>query len=229
VLDHGDSAPTCCLWFAAVDGVFICYREYYVPSVVISQHRLNISDLSKDEEYSGDYADPQIFKKTAQKDGGFWSVSDEYLTSDNGTDIPSICWLPADNNEFATRNRINELLRKTLRFKNPISGDTPAIGLYFIKKTSEYPYGCQHAITQIGSQRKKLIGQIEGKSFYSDEREESITDHAYDCIRYFVAMHGSQPQETKRRPPKNSFAYYNMLLEMRKFQGPMAASVETIQ
>ncbi len=226
VLDHGDSAPTCCLWFAAVSGVYICYREYYAPGVVISRHRQNISDLSEGEEYSGNYADPQIFKKTGQKDGGFWSVSDEYLSGDVGDGPPSLCWLPADNNEFATRNRINELLRKSEKFKNPIDGTTPAIGLYFIKKTPDYPYGCQHSITQIGSQRKKLIGQVEGKSFYSDDREDSITDHAYDCIRYFVAMHGSQPQKVKQKAPKNTFAYYNMLLQMRNFTGPQAGSVQ---
>lgn len=223
VLDHGDSAPTSCLWFAAVDGVFICYREYYVPGQVISRHRKNISDLSGKEEYSGNYADPQINKVTAQKDGGFWSVRKEYMSDDLkddlGNPVPGLFWTMADNNEFATRNRINELLKPSLRFKHPVSGTTPAIGLYFIKKTPEYPNGCQHAITQIGSQRKKLIGQIEGKSFYSDEREDSITDHAYDCIRYFVAMHGTQPLEARKRPPKNSFAYYNMLIQMRANQG----------
>lgn len=226
ILDHGDSSPTSCLWFAALDGVYICYREYYVPGQVISRHRQSITDFSEGEEYSGNYADPQIFKKTSQRDGGFWSVSDEYLTSDVGDKIPSLLWIPADNNEFATRNRINELLRVSDKHKHPVTGETPAQGLYFIRKTVDYPRGCSHAIKEIGAQRKKLIGQIEGKSFYSDEREDSITDHAYDCVRYFVAMHGSQPSKSQRRPPKNSFAYYNMLLQMKQHQGFVSGSVQ---
>lgn len=231
VMDHGDSAPTCCLWFAAIDGVFICYREYYVPGQVISRHRINITDFSEGEEYSSNWADPQIFKKTGQKDGGFWSVADEYLTSElgdkvRGIDIPALSWIPADNNEFATRNRINELLRKSNRYRHPITGDSPAQGLYFIKKTLDYPRGCQQAISQIGAQRKILIGTIEGKAFYSDERDDSVTDHAYDCVRYFTAMHGSQPSVQKKKAPRNTFAYYNMLLEMNKIKGPVAGSVQ---
>jgi hypothetical protein len=209
-MDHGDSAPTCCLWFCSLDGVYICYREYYVPSRVISYHRQSITDLSKDERYSANYADPQIFKKTAQKDGGFWTVSDEYKTKD--VDAPPLYWLPADNNEFATRNRINELLRPSARFKHPITGESPAPGIYFIKGTNDYPNGCKEAIKQLGAARRKLLGTIDGKSVYSDDRDENIPDHAYDPTRYFVAMHGAQPRNARKSPPRRSFAYLNSLL-----------------
>ncbi len=226
VMDHGDSAPTCCLWFAALNGVYICYREYYVPNQVISVHRQSISDLSEGETYSSNYADPQIFKKTAQKDGGFWSVSDEYLTNDlvnsKGEKIPSLAWIAADNNEFATRNRINELLRPNLLRRHPITKDSPAIGLYFIKATNEYPYGCKQAISELGSQRKELIGTIDGKSMYSDERDKNVVDHAYDPIRYFVAMHSSQPLKEQKRPPKRSFAYYNAVFDIIKHRRNVA-------
>lgn len=220
VLDHGDSAPTCCLWVAAVNGVYIFFREYYVASRVISYHRKAISDLSEGESYGGDYADPQIFKKTAQKDGGFWSVADEYRDKD--LEAPDLCWVPADNNEFATRNRINELLLPSGRFRHPITKESPAPGIFFIRATSLYPYGCRESIKQVGAQRKKLLGTVEGKSIYSDDRDDSVTDHAYDCVRYFVAMHGSQPRTAGKKPPRNSFAYFNTLL--RKTLGPEAAS-----
>ena len=65
-MDHGESAPTCCLWFAALGGVFICYREYYLGNEVISHHRKNIVELSGNERYTANYADPQIFKKESQ-------------------------------------------------------------------------------------------------------------------------------------------------------------------
>jgi hypothetical protein len=221
-LDHGDSAPTCCLWFAALDGVFICYREYYVPSRVISYHRKAIVDLSEGEAYSGNYADPAIFKKTAQKDGGFWTVSDEYRSDD--VEGPPLIWIPADNNEFATRNRINELLLESLRFKNPVTKKTPAAGLYFIKSHPDYPYGCKESIRQISAQRKVLLGTIDGKSVYSDDRDENIPDHAYDPTRYFVAMHGSSPIKARKSPSRNSFAYFNALQQYNKMRGPQPAS-----
>lgn len=221
-MDHGDSAPTCCLWFCAIDGIFICYREYYVPSRVISYHREAISDLSADEYYSGNYADPQIFKKTAQKEGGYWTVSDEYTTTD--INAPALGWSPADNNEFATRNRINELLRPSARFKHPVTGVSPAPGIYFIKSSPDYPYGCKEAIKQLGAQRRELIGTIDGKSVYSDDRDGNVPDHAYDPIRYFVAMHGTQPSRARKTPVRNSFAYFNSLLVKSRNAGFVAGS-----
>lgn len=221
ILDHGDSAPTCCLWCAAIDGVYIFYREYYVANKVISYHRRAIDDMSKDESYSGDYADPQIFKKTAQKQGGFWSVADEY--ADNDLPGPTLYWTKADNNEFATRNRINELLIPSARFKHPVTGERPAPGIYFMRAGDFYPEGCKEAIRQTGSQRKKLLGTVDGKSVYLDDRDENITDHAYDCVRYFVAMHGTSPRGAQKKPPRNSFAYFNSIL---KRQGSASALVQ---
>jgi hypothetical protein len=214
VLDHGDSNPTCCLWVAAIWGIYIFYREYYVPNKVISYHRQAIADLSGEERYSGNYADPQIFKKTAQKDGGFWTVADEY--GDTSISAPPLGWIPADNNEFATRNRINELLRMKDHYRHPVSHQSPAIGIYFVQRSESYPFGCHEAIKQLGAQRRKLLGTIDGKSIYSDDRDDSITDHAYDCIRYFVAMHGSQPSKIKPKVRRNSFAYYNALLRRKE-------------
>jgi len=219
ILDHGDSAPTCCLWCAALDGNYIFFREYYVPNELISAHRKHIHELSEGETYSANYADPSIFKKSSQKEGGFWTVADEYLTSTLGA--PPIVWLAADNNEFATRNRINELLKRQLGRKSPISSlqgepDTPMPGIYFIKRTSEYPNGIHNAILQIQAQRRLKIGDDNGKAIYSDEREESVADHAYDPVRYFVAMHGSSRIPEKKRPPVRSFAWYDYLLTKRR-------------
>ena len=206
VLDHGDASPTCCLWFAVLDGTYICYREYYVPSQPISYHRKAIRDLSGDEVYSGNFADPQIFKKTSQKDGGFWTVADEY--SDLKLDSPPLHWIPADNNEHATRNRINELLKR--------------VNIQFIKKSSEYPQGCFHSINELQSQRRKSLGYIDGKQIFCDDREESVADHAYDCIRYFVAMHGSGRSLPARRIPQNSIKWFKMM--KRRSDGLFAAS-----
>jgi hypothetical protein len=204
-------------------GVYICYREYYVPNRVVSEHRNAINDLSQyinadgktiQEHYSASYADPSIFDKESKKRAGFWSVADEYLTKD----IPGrpIAWIPADNNEFATRNRINEILKPSERFKHPITGETPAPGIYFIKKSVDYPNGCFHAINQLGSQRRVLVGYENGKAVYADDRDEKVTDHAYDPTRYFVAMHGSNLSVQARKPPKRSIQHYLNLVKHKK-------------
>lgn len=207
VLDHGDASPTCCLWFAAIEGVYICYREYYLPNTVISQHRRNIVELSSNERYTGNYADPQIFKKTAQKNGGFWTVADEYM---EGTEN-RLAWIPADNNEFATRNRINELLRPSPSRRHPITREPGAVGLYFIKRNNEYQTGCYYSINELQSQRRRLIGYVDGKAIYCDERAESVADHAYDCIRYFIAAHGNPLSVPSRPAPRFSFKWYKMM------------------
>jgi hypothetical protein len=221
VLDHGETSPTSCLWVAAIGGIHIFYREYYVPGATISQHRRAIEDLSGDERYSGNFADPSIFAKEQKSKGGYWSVADEYMTS--SLSGKGIVWLPADNNEYATRNRINELLRLSDGNKHPTRTDEQfAPGIYFIRSNDGYQYGCEHAIAETGAQRRKLIGYFEGKALYSDEREESVKDHAYDCVRYYTAMHGRSPREERKVAPPGSIAFYKALMKMRK--GAQAAS-----
>jgi len=209
ILDHGDASPTCCLWFAVLNGTYICYREYYVPNQPISHHRKAITELSGSEIYSANYADPQIFKKTAQKDCGFWTVADEYC--DKSLEGSPLYWIPADNNEYATRNRLNELLQWSNKFRHPISNETPTPGIYFIKRSNEFEYGCYRVITEIQSQRRKSLGYVDGKQIFCDDREESVADHAYDCVRYFVAMHGSGRTLPVKKVPANSFKFFKMM------------------
>ena len=213
VMDHGNSAPTCCLWFAAILGVYICYREYYLANERISFHRNEISNLSAGESYESDYCDPHCFDKASQAKGGLYSVADEYKDMD--LEAPPIYWKKADNNEFATRNRINELLTPSERYKHPLTKIGPAAGLYFISNGPNFP---KEAVRQLGAQRKKILGTYDGKTLYSEDRDDSITDHAYDCVRYFVAMHGTQPKVQMKKPPRNSFAYYQAVLKQQLYR-----------
>ncbi len=222
VLDHGESAPTCCLFVTAINNIHVIFAEYYIANEVISTHRRNINDLTnyfisltnsrKFEEFS-DYADPAIFKQTLQKYGGFWSVAKEY--SDDDIDAPPVFWAPADNNEFATRNRINELLRISQKFVHPITKISPAPALYFIKFDANlWPYGCKNTIIQVQSQRREVLSSENGRTIYSDARNKNVTDHAYDCVRYYVAQHNSSLIEPVRVPPKRSFT---SMLKSTKF------------
>lgn len=223
VLDHGEASPTCCLWVAAINGVFIAYREYYSPGKVISYHRRSITDLSVGEQYSGNYADPQIFKKTGQKDGGFWTTADEYM--DKSLDAPPLHWIPADNNEFATRNRINELLSLDDSTIHPITGEQGSPRIYFLKKSAANPYGCFHVINETQSQRRKLIDYLNGSPIYSDDREESVADHSYDCLRYFVAMHGSGKTEPQRPIKPMTFEFFARIRRNKTLKVAMAGSI----
>jgi hypothetical protein len=154
-------------------------------------------------------ADPSIFRKSNEKYGGFWSVADEYL--DPTLDSPPIGWSPADNNEFATRNRINELLRISGSITHPNLLDLnqePMKGaprVYFIKKTKDYAFGCDHILRETASQRKKLLDEVNGKKIYSDEREASVSDHSYDTFRYYCASHLASKSEGRPKPKPGSF------------------------
>lgn len=218
ILDHGETGITACGWLAILNDLYIYYREYYVSATLISNNRINICDLSIDEEYTADLADPQIFKKTTQTisgiKSGFRTVAEEYCDTDI-TSAPAIYWTPADNSELATRNRINEFLQLQSRYFHPITKISPAPRLYFINKSQNYSYGCQQAIIQIKQQRRKLLGSDNGKNIYSEERDESIIDHAYDYVRYGLANYGDNKIEGKKNIKRNSFAYFNALLKRR--------------
>jgi len=217
-LDHGDSAPTCCGWSAYTqDKQIIVYREYYQPDKVISFHREAIVALSKGETYLASVADPSMWKKAPTKDGAFWTVASEY--EDNSYGGNTISWQPADNNEYGTRNRINELLIPSSRFKHPLTGASPAPGLYFIARDDENPQGCEQIIAQTGAQRRKLIGNVNGKALYSDERDPGVVDHAYDVLRYKIAMHLNPVIQNARSFPPGSMGAYKALYKQMQREG----------
>lgn len=216
-LDHGSTSPTCCLWFASYKGFHYCFQEYYVPDSLISDHRRAINDLSSldgvVDAYVFSLADPSIFDKGrgGEKHGSFWSIADEYM--DPSLDSPPLVWSPADKNEFATRNRINELLRFDPALTNPITGQLGSPRLFFIKRTRAIPYGCHHAIIQLKAQKKHLLSSVNGKPIYSDDRDEDVTDHAYDPTRYYCASHLQHKEQIKRRPTPSSF--YGIMNRMK--------------
>lgn len=231
VMDHGDAAPTTCLWFAYLSpsclfrnygytskGIHICYREYYMPDRLVSYHREAIATLSGDEKYYANYADPAIFKKNQQKYGGSWTTADEYR--DTRLKAPPIMWLPADNNEMATRNAVGEMLVLDSLIQHPITGIYGAPAVYFLKKDqNRYTHGCSHVITQTQSARHKKIGSVNGQDMYSDERDDNVADHAYDPLRYYSVMPKlHELPESPIEKPQFSFASHLDRRRMNKYR-----------
>ena len=224
-LDHGESSPTCCLWWALDRwGNTYCIREYYKPDTLISDHRQNIYDLSLrkttnkiggsetvewvPERYARELADPSIFTPRTQR-GVAVSVAEEYNeVNESKTDAHSaIWWMRADNNELGTRNRINEFLKLDKDHKHPITGKLGAPRLYFIERTPDYPHGCQEVLRETRSQRRIKVGTQDGRDVFSDERDPLIVDHAYDCLRYWIADLPALPVEAIRHPGEGTVAH----------------------
>lgn len=187
VLDHGITAPTCCGWFGNdADGNSYMFREHYVGDKLISWHREAIFVLSEGEAYSENLADPSIFAKSMRRNTEnrcTWSVADEYLDKGMYKPQTAIAWAKAENQEFGTRNRINEYLEFDPQHRNPFTGQLGAPHLFFIMQSPEYPNGCVHAPLETEAQRLK---QNPDGSF-SDERDDTVVDHAYDVVRYYIA------------------------------------------
>jgi hypothetical protein len=201
-MDHGDSAPTCCLWWAVdKDGNCFCMREYYAPNQLISTHRANITALSEHERYENDLADPAIFNPTMQNlKRGRYSVADEYADVVDQPRSTALFWNPADNNELGTRNKINEYLRVDPDRIHPITKQRGSPRLFFVKVNSGYPQGCFHVLRELRAQRRVKIGTDLGRPMFSDERDPSIPDHAVDPVRYFLASRPSLPRPTTLAP-----------------------------
>ena len=184
-LDHGDSAPTVCAWWAVDrNGNVIVYREYYQPNKLVSYHREQIHAMSRGESFTWNLADPSIFAKGTggQKHGQFWSVADEWSDHRELPADTSVTWWPADNNEMGTRNRIGEYLRVDPERVHPVTGQKGAPHLYFVKRNEHYPQGCVNIIRETRAQQRKCMGTVGGKKLFTDERDESIVDHGYDCV-----------------------------------------------
>jgi len=199
-MDYGDSAPTACLWWGTDrNGNMFAYREYYVPGKLVEDHRRNITSLSRGEHYSFNVADPSIFGQGMQKEGKRWNVIDEWTDCRTLPRETALFWTRGDKDEYGTRDRISQFLRLSgLGEKDEAGKEKPRPHpitrepgfwphLFFVAKNERYPQGCDHAIRETRAQRRLKIGTENGKPSFSDERDEKVPDHAYDCVRYFVA------------------------------------------
>lgn len=212
-LDHGDSAPTACLWHGTDgDGNVFVYREYYVPNRLVSDHRRSIAVLSNKETYRSQLADPSIFHKTAQKYGGKWSIADEYCDTRVMPQGTALYWTPADNAEMPSRSRIKEYLRVDPEHVHPVTREKGSPRLFFLRKSSEYPNGCDRTILELKSQKRLKIEEAGGRDVYSDDRDDSVPDHAYDALKYFVISRPTLMQERAQAPgPLTWLGYSNMM------------------
>lgn len=216
-MDHGDASPTCCLWYGVDrDQNVFFYREYYVPNKLISEHREAITELSRDERILYDLADPSIFSKIMQKYGGKWSVADEYSDVVYLPKQSALFWIPADNNELGTRNRINEYLRVDPERIHPITKQRGSPRIFWVKKSDAWPNGCHHSLLQTKSQRRKRIGTDLGKPVFSDERDDTITDHGYDPVRYALASRPPVQSEQAKQYGYGTFGQVHK--EMLRFK-----------
>lgn len=203
VLDHGDSAPTCCLWYGVdmYHNIFF-WQEYWQPGqdedgneYNVSDHRKAITTLSQGLTFRINIADASIFDKTRNISGFTrrqqrWSVADEYTDRKLIDARTVINWTPADKNEALSRQRLSQYLRLDVAHEHPIVEEMiGAPHIYFVKKSDDHPHGIFHAIRDIRSAKRLQVGENDGKPIYHNDRDPSIPDHALDCVRYVVNSH----------------------------------------
>lgn len=201
--DHGDSAPSCCLWYGVdqFHNIFF-FMEYYQAGQTedgkefgVTEHRRSITKLSQGMTFRTNLADPSIFDKTRNVTGYAtkqqrWSVASEYMDKKIIQEDTTISWTPADNNEALSRVRLKQYLRVDPDHFNPITKEKGAPHIYFVQAADdEWPHGCNHVISEIRNAKRKQEGENDGKPIYGDDRDPSIPDHALDPVRYVVNSH----------------------------------------
>lgn len=195
-MDYGDFAPTAVGWLATdYDKNIFAYREYYVADELISTHRRAIHDLSMDDfgvdsepRYHSNIADPSIFSvsrgRTALQRPS-WSIADEWSDTRMMERETAIRWRPAENDEAVTMSRLKEYLRIDPNHHHPVTRQKGAPHLYFIKSTSQYPNGCKNVLKDVRAQTRKR-SRAGDREIWLDQRDDTVTDHGYDMLKYFV-------------------------------------------
>lgn len=187
-LDHGDSAPTCCVWYAVdADNNIFVVREHYKENLLVTQHRKAIFELGKnDPPYQTNYADPSIFGKSRGRSADRapeWSIADEWRDQRIGDPRTAISWLRSQNDEATTVSRMKEFLFVDPNHRHPITGEPGAPHIYFIVATPEYPNGCYEVLKDIRAQRRKSVAIVGDVKVFSDDRDDTVRDHGYDaCV-----------------------------------------------
>jgi len=210
-LDHGDFAPTVCLWHGTdYDGNIFTYREYYQGDELISNHRQAIFELSKADfggnfdgipRYHSNLADPSITGKSRGRTATSkpeWSVYDDYTDTKLMPKETVIRWTESVNDPVATVSRMKEYLKVDPNHIHPVTKKKGAPHLYFIKATNDYPHGCRYTLRDIRAQMRPKA-KIGDREIWLDGRDDTIIDHGYDAEKYFVISRPSlgpmQPEE----------------------------------
>lgn len=216
VLDHGDTAPTACtFWAMDSSGNLYCYLQYYQADRLISYHRRKITELSGNHQFAASIADPAIFNRTMQNKERRFSVAEMYYDSSHDPST-AIYWMRGDNEELATREKINEYLAIDPAHRHPVTGELGAPHMYFLMRSDAYPLGCYEMVDELESQRRELIGEtLEGEKQFSEERDPSVRDHGYDTIRYMVAYRPIRPRD-KVNPNNPHGTFDEMAQEMMR-------------
>jgi hypothetical protein len=139
--------------------------------------------MSEGETYSENLADPSIFGHYVGKGGIKWSVAEEYSDRRTMSANTAISWSRANNDEFGTRNRINEYLAYDANHINPFTGQRGSPRVFFLTRDDGYDNGVVHMHKQIEAQRREKLPD----DTLSNDRDEKIVDHAYDVFRYYIA------------------------------------------
>lgn len=216
VLDHGEVSPTACLWYATDDrGNIICYREYHVPDKLVSEHRAAIYEMSKEDNlgekkepphYYSNIADPAIFAKNRGKtvnSKSQFSVADEWAERRIVDARTAVNWRPGNNDEAASINRIKEYLRPDARHRGLKNDKGGHPRLYFVRRTKEYPFGCQQLLADVRSARRVEVGMAaDGTKLFGDERDDRVSDHLLDCLRYGIMSRPALAPGDSLPPPE---------------------------
>jgi len=235
VLDPGDFSPTACLWYATdYDGNVFFYREYMKENLLVSQHRLNIYEMSKLDTpgddapplYYSNVSDPVIDNKTRGRTalkGPQFSVQDEWNDKKIQDPRTAIYWRKALNDESMTITRLREHLRVDPLHRNPITGEMGAPRIYFLKRATNHKTGIHETLTDIRAARRIEVGvNSDGTKRYGDERDEDVRDHLLDCVRYAIGLRPSIPIKAERPVTKpgevswDMYAKYTDEVEERK-------------
>jgi hypothetical protein len=69
-----------------------------------------------------------------------------------------------------------------------------------VRKSSDHPNGCDRVILELKSQKRLKIEEAGGRDVFSDDRDETVPDHAYDALKYFVISRPAVMREPARAP-----------------------------
>ena len=110
--DHGSAKPCCCKWYYVdFDGRVWVYREFYKAGLTVEEISDKIVEMSGDEVYEYDIADPAIFSEHGHGE----SIGQMFNRISKG----KINWVPASNDRVAGWSVMHQYLHWT-KYKRPM-------------------------------------------------------------------------------------------------------------
>ena len=195
-LDYGLTSPTTnIISYSTKEGYYFITSEYGDSNKMIKEHAaaIKLQNSRNPKPVKGTFADPSVFhESTRDRQVVTNSVGKEFAQA-------GLYLQKADNGEEVSLAVLHEMLFVDPNRRNPITGKMGSPRLFISDE-------CPRLIQELEMQRfAEVRNPLTGEREWTGARNENVSDHYFDPLRYFAASKAHTVSANLPQPPRPSY------------------------